>query len=159
MPFHPSAVCRRRRIGERTLGRASKWSTRICDRLEPTKRERPWRNWMPGELSMAIVKPGKQWTYAGHPYPSGEIESSRLGISALGLVPLKLHGRGLWTPEEHYWGEKREPIEAWAKPVIARGPRQSFESARLRRSAPLGGHTQPTVPVLPARARPVPAST
>jgi tetratricopeptide (TPR) repeat protein len=49
----------------------------------------------------------------------------------VGLVPLKLEGQGLWTPEEHYWGEANEPIEEWAKPIIARGPRQSFEMEQV----------------------------
>ncbi|MDT8319274.1 MAG: tetratricopeptide repeat protein [Xanthomonadales bacterium] len=84
---------------------------------------------VPGEI--AVVKPRKQWTYAGYPYLSGEIESSRLDIDALRLVPLKLEGRGLWTPEEHYWGETGEPIEEWAKPIIACGPRPSFEMEQV----------------------------
>jgi hypothetical protein len=84
---------------------------------------------VPGEI--AVVKPRKQWTYAGHPYLSGEIESSRVDIDALGLVPLKLEDRGIWKPGEHYWGEADEPIEEWAKPIIARGPRQSFEMEQV----------------------------
>jgi hypothetical protein len=84
---------------------------------------------VPGEI--AVVNPRKQWSYAGHPYLSGEIESSRLDIDAWGLVPLKLEDRGLWTPEEHYWGEVDEPIEAWARPIIARGPRRSFEMEQV----------------------------
>jgi hypothetical protein len=84
---------------------------------------------VPGEI--AVVNPRKQWTYAGHPYLSGEIESSRLEVDALGLVPLKLENRGLWTPQEHYWGEDDEPIEEWAKPIIARGPRPSFEMEQV----------------------------
>lgn len=84
---------------------------------------------VPGEI--AVVKPRKQWTYAGHPYLSGETESSRIDVDALGLVPLKLEDQGLWRPEEHYWGEDDEPIEEWAKPIIARGPRQSFEMEQV----------------------------
>jgi hypothetical protein len=26
-------------------------------------------------------------------------------------------------PDEEHWGEEREPIEQWAKPIIARGKR------------------------------------
>ena len=83
----------------------------------------------PGEI--AVVRPRKQWSYAGHPYLSGEIESSRLDVPALGLVPLKLEDKGIWTPEDHYWGEEDEPIEEWAKPIIARGPRQAFEMEQV----------------------------
>jgi len=50
---------------------------------------------------------------------------------ALGLVPLRLEERGLWSPAEHYWGEEGEPIEDWAKPVIARGPRPEFEMEQV----------------------------
>ena len=46
---------------------------------------------------------------------------------ALGLVPLKLEDQGTWIPDEHYWGEENDPIEDWAKPIIAHGPRQEFE--------------------------------
>ena len=42
-----------------------------------------------------------------------------------------LEDQGLWTPEEHYWGEKDEPIEEWAKPIIARGPRQTFKMEQI----------------------------
>jgi hypothetical protein len=45
----------------------------------------------------------------------------------LGLVPLKLEDQGNWDPAEEYWGEQGEPIEKWAKPIIARGPRRQFE--------------------------------
>jgi hypothetical protein len=44
---------------------------------------------VPGQI--AIVRPRKQWTHVGHPYLSGEIESSRLDVPALGLVPLSLN--------------------------------------------------------------------
>lgn len=98
------------------------------DRVITLRASRLWQI-VPGEI--AVVNPRKQWTYAGHPYLSGEIESSRLDVDALGLVPLKLEGLGLWTPEEHYWGEDDEPIEEWAKPIIARGPRPSFEMEQV----------------------------
>jgi len=84
---------------------------------------------MPGEI--AVVRPAKQWTYAGNPYLSGAIESTRLDARALGLVPLRLEERGLWNPAEQYWGEEGEPIDEWAKPVIARGPRPEFEMEQV----------------------------
>lgn len=98
------------------------------DRVITLRASRLW-DIVPGEI--AVVKPRKHWTYAGYPYLSGEIESSRLDVDALGLVPLKLEDQGLWTPDEHYWGEDDEPIEEWAKPIIARGPRQSFEMEQV----------------------------
>jgi hypothetical protein len=84
---------------------------------------------VPGEI--AVVKPVKQWTYAGNPYLSGAIESTRLDAKALRLVPLKLKNVGVWNPAEHYWGEDGDPIEDWAKPVIARGPRPEFEMEQV----------------------------
>jgi hypothetical protein len=57
---------------------------------------------VPGEI--IVVSPSKVWTYAGNPYLSGDIESVRLDVGALGLVPLKLTPRGLWDPAEHNQG-------------------------------------------------------
>ena len=84
---------------------------------------------VPGEI--VVVKPHKQWSYAGHPYLSGEIESARLDVSALGLVPLRLEDQGVWDPQDEYWGEECEPIEVWAEPIIARGPRPAFEMEQV----------------------------
>ena len=98
------------------------------DRIVTLRASRLW-DVVPGEI--VSVKPRKQWSYAGHPYLSGEIESTRLDVAALGLVPLRLEDRGLWDPREHYWGEKDEPIEEWAKPIIARGPRPEFEMEQV----------------------------
>ena len=79
---------------------------------------------VPGEI--AVIRPRKQCSYTGHPYLSGDIESSRLDVPALGLIPLRLEERGVWNPSEHSWGEADEPIEEWAEPIIARGPRPEF---------------------------------
>jgi hypothetical protein len=80
---------------------------------------------IPGEI--AVVRPHKQWNYAGNPYLSGEIESTRLDVPALGLAPLKLEARGTWDPVDHYWGEEGEPVEDWAKPIIAWGSRPELK--------------------------------
>lgn len=84
---------------------------------------------VPGEI--AVVKPAKQWTYARHPYLSGSIESTRLDVIALGLVPLRLEQQGIWDPAEHYWGEPGDPIGDWAKPIIRRGPRPEYEMEQV----------------------------
>jgi len=84
---------------------------------------------VPGEI--VTVRPRKQWRFSGHPYLSGEIESIRLNITVLGLVPLRLEKFGMWDPEEHYWGEANEPIDEWAKPIIAHGPRPEFEMEQV----------------------------
>jgi hypothetical protein len=92
---------------------------------------RPNRIWevVPGEI--LTVKPRKQWRYGGHPYLSGEIESTRIEPSALGLVPLQLKEMGMWDPKEDYWGEEDEPLEEWTKPIIACGPRPMFEMEQV----------------------------
>lgn len=87
------------------------------------------REIVPGE--MAMVRPRKQWRYGGYPYLSGEIQSTRIDAAALGLVPLGLRDRGTWDPGEEYWGEEGEPVEEWARPIIARGPRPEFEMEQV----------------------------
>jgi hypothetical protein len=84
---------------------------------------------VPGEI--AVVRPRKQWTHAGGSYLSGVIESARIEASALGLIPLRLEDRGTWNPSEEYWGESGEPIEEWAKPIIAQGTRREFEMEQV----------------------------
>ncbi|HKN36650.1 MAG TPA: hypothetical protein VJX16_25690 [Terriglobales bacterium] len=84
---------------------------------------------IPGEI--VVVRPRKEWNYAGTTYLSGLIESTRIDASALGLVPLKLEDQGKWHPAEEYWGEPGEPVEKWAKPIIARGPRRQFEMEQV----------------------------
>jgi len=84
---------------------------------------------VPGEI--IVVKPRKHWGYAGHPYLSGEIQSKRLEVSALDLVPLKLNDEGVWDPHEQYWGEPDDPVDEWAKPIIARGERREFEMEQV----------------------------
>lgn len=98
------------------------------DRIITLRASRFW-DVVPGEI--VVVKPRKQWSYAGHPYLSGEIVSTRLEVPALELVPLRLEDQGMWDPDEEYWGEPGEPIEEWAKPIIARGPRQEFEMEQV----------------------------
>ena len=104
------------------------------DRRITLRASRLW-DLVPGEI--ATIKPRKQWRFAGHPYLSGEIESTRLDVAALGLVPLKLEEMGMWDPGEQYWGEEDEPIEEWARPIIARGPRPEFEMEQVTPGADL----------------------
>ena len=84
---------------------------------------------VPGQI--ATVQPRKQWRHAGHPYLSGRIVSSRIDAAALGLAPLALHEFGRWDPAAEYWGDEGEPMEPWAKPIIARGPRPMFEMEQV----------------------------
>ncbi len=94
------------------------------DRVITLRASRLWEV-VPGAI--VTLKPRKHWRYGGHPYLSGEIQSTRLDVEALDLVPLGLEEMGMWDPKEHCWGEEDEPIESWAKPIIARGPRPMFE--------------------------------
>ncbi|MBM3789771.1 MAG: cytoplasmic protein, partial [Acidobacteria bacterium] len=55
----------------------------------------------------------------------------RLDLVALALTPLRLLSQGTWNPDEEYWGEEQDPIEEWAKPIIARGTRQQFEMEQI----------------------------
>ena len=87
------------------------------------------REVVPGAI--VTVTPRKQWRYGGHPYLSGEIQSTRIDVKALGLLPLRLEGMGMWDPNEEYWQEEDEPIEEWAKPIIAYGPRPMFEMEQV----------------------------
>ena len=47
------------------------------------------------------------------------------------LVPLRLEPHGVWDPEDEYWGEEDTPIEDWVRPIIARGPRPTFEMEQV----------------------------
>jgi hypothetical protein len=85
-----------------------------------------------------VVRPNKRWSYAGNPYLSGEIESARIDATALGLIPLRLEDRGTWIPNDEYWGEEGAPIDKWAKPIIARGPRREFEIEQVLPGADSG---------------------
>jgi hypothetical protein len=84
---------------------------------------------IPGEI--VTVKPRKLWRFAGHPYLSGKIQSARLEVEALDLVPLGVQDVGIWDPGEHYWGEENDPIDPWAKPIIAHGSRPQFEMEQV----------------------------
>jgi hypothetical protein len=98
-------------------------------RLLGTSREVTLRTAVRDEVpgSIITVTPTKEWTHARHPYISGSISSTRCDAFALGLKPLALHAQGDWDPNDEYWGEEGEPIEDWAKPIIARGKRPMFE--------------------------------
>lgn len=87
-----------------------------------------WRA-APGQI--LAVRADRFWRWSGHPYISGEIEHVRTDAAALRLTPLKLHEKGLWKPREHYWGEEGEPLEDWARPIVAWGSRPMFEMEQI----------------------------
>ncbi|MCX6629648.1 MAG: hypothetical protein NTW28_18680, partial [Candidatus Solibacter sp.] len=53
-------------------------------------------------------------------------------------VPLRLEECGIWDPAEQDWGEEGEPIEKWAKPIIARGPQPEYEMEQVLPGASSG---------------------
>lgn len=87
---------------------------------------RPNRLWSIVPGAIVTVEPRKQWRYGGQPYLSGEVQSTRIDVEALDLVPLGLKESGAWDPKLNYWGEEGEPIEEWFKPIMAHGERPSF---------------------------------
>ena len=72
---------------------------------------------VPGEI--AKIMPHKQRRYAGRLSITGDILSTRLDVSILGLEPLRLESRGTWNPQDEYWGEDDEPLDDWARKTIA----------------------------------------
>jgi hypothetical protein len=84
---------------------------------------------VPGVI--AKVVPRRQWKYAGRKCLTGEVATTRLDMSALGLTPLRLEPRGIWDPTDEYWGEEGEPVEDWIKKIIAWGPRPSYEMEQV----------------------------
>ena len=87
------------------------------------------RKLVPGAI--ALIRSIKSWRYGGSPRVEGVIESTRFDVKALKLVPLQLKECGLWKPEEHFWGDLDQPVEDWARPIIARGPRPAFEMEQV----------------------------
>jgi hypothetical protein len=84
---------------------------------------------VPGEI--AVVKTAVQWTHAGRLHVSGDITCTRVEAAALGVRRLRLERQGMWNPAKEYWGGEDQPIEEWAKPIIARGPRPEFEMQQV----------------------------
>ncbi len=82
---------------------------------------------IPGEV--LLVRPRKQWTYAGHPYLSGEITASRIDPRVLGLEPLRLNDMGPFQPYEPPSAEEEEEekVEDWLAELMYRGTRRAYE--------------------------------
>ena len=67
--------------------------------------------------------------------------------------PLKLEPQGIWDPADQYWGEEGEPLEDWAVPIVARGPRPSFEMEQVIPGMNLEDLDIDTDPILEAAER------
>ena len=92
-------------------------------------RARRFWGFVPGEI--LSVRQSACWTDVGRAFMSGEVVSQRIDAVALRLRPLRLEPMGQWDPAEEYWGEEGDPIDEWAKPIIARGPRPRFEMEQV----------------------------
>ena len=83
------------------------------------------------EAHVLTVLPCKTWTFRRTAYLSGKVLGIRLDVAALRLTPLRLKDECLWDPKEEYWGEPGEKIMGCFKPIIAAGPRPSFEMEHI----------------------------
>ena len=83
------------------------------------------------EAHILTVRPLKTWTFRRTTFLSGKILGIRLDVAALKLTPLKLKDEWLWDPKKEYWGEPGEKIDKCFKPLIAAGPRPSFEMEQV----------------------------
>lgn len=83
------------------------------------------------EAHILTVQPLKTWTFRRTTYLSGKILGIRLDVPALKLTPLRLKDERLWDPKEEYWGEPGEKIDKRFKPLLAAGPRPSFEMEQI----------------------------
>lgn len=123
-------------------------------RLAGSAREVTLRTAVRDEVQGAIitVKPARQWTHARHPYLSGQVSAIRVDAAALGLVPLALRDEGEWDPAQEYWGEDGDPIDDWAKPIIARGLRPMYELEQVLPGADPHGDSDPIIDASELRA-------
>jgi hypothetical protein len=110
-------------------GLRTAWCRRLAGGSLVTLRTGRFWDLVPGEV--IVVRPTSEWSDAGLWHVAGEVLSTRVDAKALGLTPLRMQDLGPWDPAEQYWGEEGEPIEDWARPIIARGPRPSFEMEQV----------------------------
>lgn len=61
----------------------------------------------------------------------GTLRSTRIDAKALELTPLALYPRGMWDPQEHFWGDEGHVPEKWEKAQQLWGPRPQFEMEQI----------------------------
>lgn len=133
------------------------------DRVITLHASRLW-DVVPGAI--VTVKPRKQWRYAGHPYLSGEIQSTRIDVKSLDLVPLM---RYVPAREEMTWrqkvmeasekGDLSSQIELWLENeegdrLVSRQRRASdreLEDLSHYHTEPLAGKLEHSHPDISAR--------
>lgn len=102
-------------------------------RVLGTEREitlRTTRSWDVVHGEVVTVRPRKRWSYAGHPYLSGEVVEHRIDIPALGLVPLRLTQDGTWRPGKLV-GPDGRPHEDWMAAAVEAGERTRYRMERV----------------------------
>lgn len=104
----------------------------------------------PGEVLSVEVR--KVWRYGKNDYVSGDIVSRRIDAVALGLVPLSLHDRGSWDPDDELAHYDDEPVESWVKAAMDRGPRRSVEMQQVLPGQGLAVDSDPIGAACDARA-------
>lgn len=77
--------------------RAARCRLPMSQRIITLKARDAWQC-VPGQL--VTVDPNKHWTHSGHPYLSGQIQSSRIDAAVLQLQPLELYECGTLDPEK-----------------------------------------------------------
>lgn len=84
---------------------------------------------IPGHVASLVIE--KQWTWRGDAYATGTIESARIDIAKLGLVPLALSGGELENIREHSEAcSGSDPYSRLWRRVTAK-PRPSYEFESL----------------------------
>lgn len=82
----------------------------------------------PGEIITIIPK--KIWTYAGHPYLSGDFIRARLNIEELKLIPLSVNETGEWDPAEYYQDDE-EQSSVLRDSILKRGKVPEYEIEQI----------------------------
>lgn len=91
---------------------------------------------VPGEI--VVVKPSKHWSYAGHPYITGEIQSHRIDVSALCLQPLGLQEHGIWEQSEvGGCGEDGTPVDERERSDLKSVSRMAYEMEMIIPTPPV----------------------
>ncbi len=110
---------KRRRAHCRVLGTDSEVILQSCDASSMA----------PGEI--LTVRIDEHTRRGAQRYVSGEVDDRRIDAAALGPEPLELRDQCTWDPAKDFWVGRGEPLEDWAKQVLAGGPRPSYEMEQI----------------------------
>jgi tetratricopeptide (TPR) repeat protein len=82
---------------------------------------------VPGEIAQVEVE--RRWRYRGHAYASGRLLGARLDVAALGLEPLAVVERGLWSRSTAE--AAGVPVSAAVRFLVPRGPLPDCEMEQV----------------------------